>query len=275
MSYGVASTSNAVQRLTVSLRAKLASGKPCIGAWLDIPNPAVARVISRLGFDWCLIDMEHAPMTIQIAAEMVAAIGSSSDCSPIVRVPGHGVEWFKWALDAGAHGIIIPMVNTKEQCEAVVSHCRYPPEGTRSAGVFYAQYAFSSLKDQANGVPTYLAEANREILVMPQIESKTALENVDEILSVPGVDLAFVGPTDLHLSLNLAPSAEGREPIFLEALEKIKASAKKNNVKLGIFATGGAASKQRIAEGFQFVNACTDLAMVLKGCNEALRDAKM
>lgn len=162
--------------------------------------------------------------------EMIHAVAACG-ISPIVRIPNHDVSWVKWTLDSGAHGIMIPMVNTKEQMEQIVGHAKYPPLGQRSMGATWAKFGWPSSSESGNsyaGGPEYAQGANREILLIPQIETKTAVENVDEILSVKGVDMAFVGPFDLHLSLGLAPSGEGTEPEFVAAIDKVLASCKKN-----------------------------------------------
>ncbi|KAJ1920548.1 hypothetical protein H4219_001247 [Mycoemilia scoparia] len=253
------------------LKMKLDKGVAAFGIWLDIPSPLTARIVSRLGFDWACVDMEHSPHSATVMAEMVAAIASSNACTPIVRVPSHNIEWFKWALDAGAHGVIIPMVNTVEEMRKIVSYCRYPPVGTRSSGAFYAPYTYGFSNACAN---EYAAQANQEILVIPQIESKEAVENVNDILSVPGIDAAFIGPYDLHLSLGLQPSGEGFEPEFIKALEKITKAARLHNVPLGIYCSSGEAAKMRANQGFRMLVAVNDTMALLSASADNLSKAK-
>ncbi len=254
---------------TNHIKEKLKRGEPSLGAWLSLPSVASARLMARLGFDWLAIDMEHSAHNAVLMADMVATIVDAGTCAPIVRVPHNSVEWFKWALDAGAWGLIVPMVNTREEAQRAVECSKYPPLGTRSLGGAFAPYAFG-LSDW----PTYARVANDQILVITQIESAAALQNLDEILSVPGIDVAFVGPNDLHAQLGLTPSTEGAEPEFMAALERIKASARKHQVALGIFSRDGASAAMRIQQGFQMVNATTDISSMVAAASQNLRIAR-
>ncbi|KAJ1669877.1 hypothetical protein EV182_008545 [Spiromyces aspiralis] len=163
------------------------------------------------------------------------------------------------------------MVNTVEEMRKIVSHCKYPPEGTRSSGAFYAPYTYGFSNACAN---EYAAQANREILIIPQIESREAVDNVDDILSVPGIDAAFIGPYDLHLSLGLQPSGEGFEPEFIQALEKITQAARKSSVPLGIYCSSGEAARMRANQGFQMLVAVNDTMALLSASAEQLSKAK-
>ncbi len=248
------------------VKEKLKRGEVTPGAWLALPSPSSARAMARLGFDWLLIDMEHSAQTPAIMADMVGAIADTGKSAPLVRVPAQGVEWFKWALDAGAWGVIVPMVNTRQQAETVVSWSKYPPVGTRSSGGAFAPYGFGITDRQE-----YTREANDEILVIVQIESVEALHNLDEILSVPGIDVAFIGPNDLRISLGLTPSTDGSEPEFLEALELIKTTAKKYQVAPGILSNTGTIATERIREGFQMVSITSDINSMLEAATKNLR----
>jgi 4-hydroxy-2-oxoheptanedioate aldolase len=238
---------------TNHVKAKLKAGEVSPGAWLSLGNISSARLMSRIGFDWLTVDCEHSPQTPELMAAMVATIADAGTSAPIVRVPTNTVEWFKWALDSGAWGVVVPMVNTREEAEQAVSWCKYPPVGTRSIGGVFAPYGFGTVNRAE-----YAAAANDEILVVIQIESPTALENLDEILSVPGIDVAFVGPNDMHATLGLPPSTEGAEPEFVAAMEKLKEAAKRYNVPLGMYCSSGEAAVQRIKEGFQMVVTTSD-----------------
>ena len=238
---------------TNHVKAKLKAGGVSPGAWLSLGNLGTARLMSRVGFDWLTVDCEHTAQTPEMMAAMVATIADSGLCAPIVRVPTNTVEWFKWALDAGAWGVIVPMVNTREEAEQAVSWCKYPPVGTRSIGGVFAPYGFGTVNRSE-----YAAAANDEILVVVQIESPTALENLDAILSVPGIDVAFVGPNDMHATLGLTPSAEGAEPEFVAAMDKLKEAASRYNIPLGMYCSNGEAALQRVQEGFQMVVTTSD-----------------
>lgn len=251
------------------VKDKLKRGEPALGAWLNLPGIMPARVMARLGFDWLLIDMEHSAHNATLMADMVGTIADAGTCAPLVRVPSHNVEWFKWVLDAGAWGVLAPMVNTRQEAERVVSWSRYPPVGTRSIGGALAPYGFGTT-DRTS----YMQAANDEILVIVQIESRDGLQNVDDILSVPGIDVAFVGPNDLHAQLGFAPSYDGAEPEFVAGLERIQAAAKKYHVASGIMSGDGASAAARVKQGFQMVTVTTDLGSMVAGATRNLHQAQ-
>jgi len=255
---------------TNHVKAKLRRGEPTLGAWLNHSTPQQARLLARLGFDWLLVDAEHGAYNPTGIADIVASIvDAGTACAPLVRVPHNTVEWFKWALDAGAWGVIVTMVNTVEEAQQAVSWAKYPPQGTRSIGGVFAPLAFGT-----PDWPSYASIANDEILVVLQIESLAGLHNVDAILGVSGVDVAFVGPNDLHASLRLPPSNEGTEPDFVKALEQIMNGAHQHNVALGIFTSGGEAAARRIHEGFQMVSVTADLSSLIAGAAQQLKAAQ-
>ncbi len=254
---------------TNHVKEKLRRGEPALGAWLSLPSVPSARIMSRLGFDWLVIDMEHSAQNAIMMADMVAIIADAGTCAPMVRVPTNSVEWFKWALDAGAWGVVVPMVNTRAEAQAAVDCAKYPPVGTRSIGGAFGPYGFG-----ITDWPTYAKTANEEIVVALQIESREAIENLDEILSVPGIDVAFVGPNDLHASLGLTPSSDGAEPEFMQALEQIQAAAKRHNVAMGIFSSNGHTSAVRVSQGFQFISVTTDLSSMIAGAAQNLQIAR-
>src|SRR5438067_478468 len=233
---------------TNQVKEKLKRGEPALGGWLSLPSVPSARIMARLGFDWLVVDMEHTAQNAVVMADMVATIADAGTCAPMVRVPGNSVEWFKWALDAGAWGVVVPMVSTREEAQRAVEFAKYPPLGMRSIGGAFGPYGFG-----ITDWPDYARTANDETIMAVQIESARALENLDGILSVPGIDVAFVGPNDLHAQLGLTPSTEGAEPAFVDALERIKAAARKYNVALGIFRGNGEAAAERVRQGFQMI----------------------
>ncbi len=261
---------------TNHVKEKLKRGTPALGAWLSLPSVPSARIMARLGFDWLVVDMEHSAQNPALMADMVATIADSGTlspdgvfCAPMVRVPTNSVEWFKWALDAGAWGVVVPMVNTREEAKRAVEHAKYPPRGTRSIGGAFGPYGFG-----ITDWPDYARTANDEIIVTVQIESRQALQNVDDILSVPGIDVAFVGPNDLHAQLGLTPSSDGVEPEFMDALERIKAAARKHSVALGIFSSNGEAAAERIRQGFQMISVTTDISSMIAAARQNLQTAR-
>ena len=186
-----------------------------------------------------------------------------------MRVPTNSVEWFKWALDAGAWGVVVPMVNSREEAQRAVEYTKYPPIGERSIGGAFGPYGFG-----ITNWHDYARTANDEIIVTIQIESRQALQHLDEILSVPGIDVAFVGPNDLHAQLGLKPSSEGAEPEFTEALEHIKAAARKYHLALGMFSNNGEAAAERVRQGFQMISVTTDISSLIADATRNLHIAR-
>lgn len=254
---------------TNQVKEKLKRGETSLGAWLSLPSVQSTRIMARLGFDWLVVDMEHTAQSAVLMADMVATVADAGTSAPFVRVPTNSVEWYKWALDAGAWGIIAPMVNSREEAHRVVEWAKYPPRGARSIGGAFGPYGFG-----ITNWPEYAAVANDEIIVAVQIESSRALEHLDEILSVPGIDVAFVGPNDLHAQLGLTPSTEGAEPAFVEALERIRAEARKRQIALGIFSGGGLAAAERVRQGFQMVSVTSDISSMIGAATQHLYVAK-
>jgi len=237
---------------TNHLKALLTTGQPARGAWLGIPSPASARLLARLPLDWLVIDTEHSPIDVQTLQLMVAAISEASGPAPIVRLSQATLENIKHALDSGAYGIIAPMINTPEEAAQVVDWAKFPPQGQRSFGSAYAGLTFGL------SMPEYLRSANEQTLVGIQIESVNALEHLDAIFDVKGIDLVFVGPVDLSVSLGLEPLAENPDPAFQRALNRIIGSACPHRLPLGIFCSNGKAAAMRLQQGFQFVNVASD-----------------
>ncbi|RLS34303.1 MAG: 2-dehydro-3-deoxyglucarate aldolase [Planctomycetota bacterium] len=246
-----------------TIREKLRRGEPSIGTWLCLPDPTAARLMACVGFDWLTVEMEHAPVTIETAAQSFGAIISQGTI-PLVRVPLNTTENIKRVLDNGAFGIVVPMVNSRAEAEAVVAAARYAPLGKRSVGGFLHAVNFGT--DPA----TYYERANDEILVVVQTEHIDAVERADEILSVPGIDAFFIGPNDLLKSMGRKPAMESDDPAFVQALEHLVATGKKHGVAPGIHTADAAAAKRRVAEGFQFVALGSDVSLMLAKAQDEL-----
>src|SRR5260221_9180079 len=161
---------------TNQVKEKLKRGEPVLGAWLSLPSVPSARIMARLGFDWLVVDMEHSAQNPVLMADMVATIADAGTCAPIVRIPGNSVEWFKWALDAGAWGIVVPMVNTREEAQRVVEYAKYPPPGSRSIGGGFGAWGVGLPKG-----PNYARAGKEENLLGAQVEGEQALEEVVEV----------------------------------------------------------------------------------------------
>lgn len=195
--------------------------------------------------------MEHNPLSAReaglIAHVVVAA--SAGRCKSIIRVPSHGVEWIKWALDCGSHGILVPMVKNRDEMHAIVQSARYPPLGQRSFGPTMA--AFADLDTNATSAK-YFKETSKDVAIIPMIESVEGLENAEAICSVEGVTAVFIGPVDLRLSMGLS-GGDGDEEIFLQALQKVLTICKSLGRPVGTFASNGEGCRKRTAEWFDFI----------------------
>jgi len=223
-----------------------------VNGWLTIPSSFSAEVMAHQGFDSLVIDMQHGVVDYQAAVTMLQAI-STTPAIPFVRVPWNDPAHLMKVLDAGVYGVICPLVNTRAQAEALVRACRYPPLGIRSFGPTRASlYAGED----------YGERANDEIVVMPMIETVEALENVDEILSTPGVDAAYVGPADLSLSMGKKPGVDQTDPQVVEAQKRIVAACRRHGVVAGIHTGSAGYALQMIEDGYRFVTVGSDSGML-------------
>jgi 4-hydroxy-2-oxoheptanedioate aldolase len=241
--------------------AQLRQGKPSIGLWLQSHSFHIGRIIAAQGiFDWLLIDLEHTPVDPSITAMTLAAIAdvSGGACTPIARVAQCTMFHIKQALDSGAQGILVPMIETAEQAADAVRFARYPPLGERGAGAPLPHYSFGTTS-QAE----YIQNANGEILVAVQIETRAAVENIDAIVSVPGIDLIFIGPFDLHVSLGLPPTLWSDQPVFLAAIQNVVEACRQRGLPYGTLAPNGDGVKARIADGFTFIGMGSDINHML------------
>jgi len=239
----------------------LKRGEPSVGTWLTLPDPTAARLMARVGFDWLTVELEHTPTSLETASHCLAIIGACGP-APFVRIPVNSVENIKRVLDIGAWGIIVPMVNTRAEAEAVVRAARYAPQGARTIGGQLHAANFET--DPA----TYYAKANDEILVVVMAEHVQAIENAEEILSVPGIDAIFIGPNDLHNSMGKPPSFESDDKQFVQSVEHILNTARKHGVAPGIHVVDADAAQRRIAQGFQFVAVASEAGMMLAKAQE-------
>lgn len=246
------------------VRAKLKQGEASIGTWLTLPDPIAARLMASAGFDWLTVEMEHAPVTIEIAAQNFAMIAAGGTV-PLARVPWNTGENIKRVLDCGAWGIVVPMVNSKAEAEAAVAAARYAPEGVRSIGGQFHATLFGT--DSG----TYYAQANQEILVVLMAEHVKAIESIDQILSVPGIDVVFIGPNDLHKSMGKKPAFDSDDPEFVAAVKEVFKTARKYGVAPGIHVADAVAAKRRRDEGFQFIAVTSEAGMMLGKAAEVLQ----
>src|SRR5947208_5020705 len=228
------------------VKRALREGKPAVGTWLSLGNVAAARFLARAGFDWLNVDMEHSMVGIETTAAIFGAVADAG-CPIFARVPGNRHDHIKRVLDNGAHGVVVPMVNSRAEAEAAVAACLYPPKGNRSVGG--SQHALNFGTTPAD----YYARANDELLIVLQCEHIESVRNADAIFSVPGIDAIFVGPNDLAASMR---SADGKPPsgeATTAANKKILETCKKYGVAAGYHCSTPDEVKHRIAEGWQFL----------------------
>jgi 4-hydroxy-2-oxoheptanedioate aldolase len=242
------------------LKALWSADQPALGGWLTVPSSVSAEIYAQAGFDWVCVDIQHGLIDYQVAVTMLQAI-STTDAVPVVRVPWNEPGIIMKTLDAGAYGVIIPMVNTRAEAEAAVAACRYAPQGIRSYGP--ARATLYAGRD-------YFANANDTVLCICMIETKQATENLDDILSTPGVDAAYVGPSDLSVSLGVPPGYDNEAPAFNDALERIVATCREHGVVPGVHAGLPDVARKRIDQGFRFVEVSDDAGSLARGAAGAL-----
>lgn len=245
-----------------TVKTKWKNGEVTLGGWLSIPSSASAEVMAHQGFDWVNIDMQHGLIDYQVAVTMLQAI-SQTGTIPFVRVPWNEFGIIGKVLDAGAYGVIIPMVNSPEEARAAVAACRYYPDGSRSFGPARAAYYAG---------PDYFAHANQQIAVIPMIETRQAVERLDEILAVPGIDAVYVGPADLSITLGLPPRMDN-DGAFEEARQAIAAACKRHGVVAGIHANATLAGKHAAA-GYQMITVSSDTGSIAAGAARDLKTAR-
>jgi 4-hydroxy-2-oxoheptanedioate aldolase len=230
------------------VRQAWSRGDAAINGWLSIPSSLSAEIMANQKFTSVTVDMQHGIIDYQVAVTMLQAM-AYAPITPFVRVPWNDPASIMKALDAGAYGIICPMINSPEQAASLVNSCRYAPVGGRSWGPTRV-----SLWAGAD----YGARANDEIVVMPMIETAEALRNLDQILEVPGVDGVYVGPADLSLSMGGKAAMDQTDPKLLEILATIADACQRHRVTAGIHTGSAAYGNRMIAAGYRFITLGSD-----------------
>ena len=236
-------------------------GQPALGGWLTVPSSFSAEVMAHAGFDWLCVDMQHGVIDYQAAVTMLQAI-STTETVPFVRVPWNEPGIIMKALDAGAYGVIIPIVNTPAEAEAAVQACRYPPRGIRSHG---------PIRASLYGGRDYITRGNDEVLCIVQVETKESVDNLDDILSVPGVDATYIGPADLSLSLGLPPASDHDEPAFVAAIERVLEVSRRHHVVPGAHGGNVVTARKRLEQGFLLVEMCDDAGSLARSAAADLK----
>jgi 4-hydroxy-2-oxoheptanedioate aldolase len=242
-----------------SLRELWSSGRSTLGAWLSLREPYLAEAAGNAGYDYVCVDMQHGLADFHEATVLLHTL-ASTPAVPIVRVPWNEQGIIGRVLDAGALGVIIPMVNTPEEAHRAVAACRYAPLGARSFGPMVAG---------ARHGADYAATANDVVACIPMIETRQAIEGIDEILAVPGIDAVYVGPADLSLTYGLPPATDNPGEPFDGALATVVQACQRHGVVPGIHASPTHTAK-RLQSGFRMVTVTNEAALAVQGLRSAL-----
>lgn len=243
-----------------ALRQIWNEGRAAINGWLTIPDGFAAETMAHQGWDSVTIDLQHGIVDYAAAVHMLTAI-STTPAVPMVRVPWLEPGIIMRALDAGAYGVICPMTNTRAEAERFVSYTRYAPRGTRS---------FGPTRALLYGGADYPQHADATIVRFAMIETAQALENVDAILSVEGLDAVYIGPSDLSLSLGCRPVLDDLDPPAAQAIEHILARARAHGIVAGIHNGTAETARKRLAMGFRFVSIASDARLMAAAAQQAL-----
>ena len=251
-----------------TLKRRLLAGEVVLGSWLSLPDAVAAEAMAVLGWDWLLVDMEHGPAALHEAAAMLAAI-RTTDVATIVRPAWNASVAIQPALDLGFAGIVVPVVNTADDARQVVQDARFPPLGERSRGGVRMTLAFRT------DAMTYFERANEEILVLVQVETATAVDNLDAILAVEGIDGIFVGPNDLAASTGKRwPDAWGGDADYMALIHRVIERVKRSGKVAGFLARDPAMAKQVAELGYRFIGISGDVNFMTAAAKRALDEAR-
>jgi 4-hydroxy-2-oxoheptanedioate aldolase len=246
------------------LRTLWSQGNPAVNGWLAIPNGFSAEVMGHQGWDTLTIDMQHGLIDEAALLAMLQAL-QSTPAMPVVRAPWLDPAPLMKILDAGAQALICPMVNTREEAQRLVAYTRYAPRGTRSFGPVRAGLVHGA---------DYAAAANDNVVVFAMIETAQALDNLDAICSVEGLDAVYIGPSDLSLSLGCTPVFDDVDPPVAQAIDHILARAKAHGIKAGVHNGRTDVARARIAKGFDFVTISSDARILIAGSQQIVKEMK-
>jgi 2-dehydro-3-deoxyglucarate aldolase/4-hydroxy-2-oxoheptanedioate aldolase len=243
-----------------AFKQRLERGDLLIGAFMTLPSPEIAEIFAELGFDWLFVDMEHTTLDIEDVQYILQAAGDK--CACLVRVPDKSEVWLKKVLDAGADGVIIPHVNTAEEVRFIIQTCLYPPDGSRSVGMSRAQRYGLRFDD-------YLENANKTVAVIPQIEHIDGVNDIEEIVKVPGITALFIGPYDLSGSLGKLGEIE--DPEVQKSITHIKDICTQEGLPVGIFSMGVEVTSSYIEQGFTLMTVGVDIQFIGDSAKDTLK----
>src|SRR5262245_49687199 len=248
-----------------ALKKKIADGVRCVCGWTAIPSAFSAEISAAQGWDCVTLDMQHGSLDLNDVVPMLQAINAGSDATPMVRVPWNDPAYIMRVLDAGAYGIICPMINTKAEAEALVRAGRYPPLGERSFGPFRAaQY----------GGGDYWQHANQEVLLLAMIETRQAVSNLPEILSVKGLNGVYIGPSDLSLSMDKPPTLDPSDETVLKAMGIVLKETRERGLIAGVHTDSAKTAHKRFEECFPFCPLLNDVRLLATAAANAVREAR-
>ena len=246
------------------LRDTWNAGKGGVNAWLSSPGPATAEITGHAGFDSVTIDLQHGLNDYQAALSMLQAL-AASDATPMARAPWLEPGIIMKLLDAGALGIVCPMVNTRADAERLVHYASYAPAGTRSFGPTRAMLVYGA---------DYVSKANDTVVTLAMVETAEALGNVEEIAKTPGLTGVYIGPSDLALSMGHPPKLDPDEPAVVEAIGRILDACKDAGVRCGIHCLAPSYAKRMLGLGFDLVTLGSDLRLYGAACANALAETR-
>jgi len=246
---------------TNHVKHALRAGRPTGGAWLSLCSSISAEIMSRAGLDWLLIDMEHGHGDLQTLLGQVQAI-EGSPTIPIVRVQWNDPAIIKRVLDLGAYGIMIPFIGGRADAEAAVRACKYPPQGIRGIAGSHRAGGYG------RAAAEYWKRANDEILVVVQIETRAAVDDIDEIVRIPGIDVIFIGPADL--STSLGHMGNPGHPDVQAAMTRVETAARGAGLALGNITRSWEQARELYAKGYTFLTLCSDTSLLVQGSNDVV-----
>jgi 4-hydroxy-2-oxoheptanedioate aldolase len=247
-----------------ALKARLLAGKRALGCWTVLGAPAVIEVLALCGFDYLLLDQEHGFGEPSALLHSLQAMAATPTCSSVVRVPSNDPHYLKRVLDAGVEGVMVPNVETAEDARAIVAACRYPPAGRRGSALGSARASDYGIRG-----PDYRQRAAQELLIVCQIESPRAVENVEAIAAVEGVDVVFIGPHDL--SGTVGQLGDLKHPEVARLIARAEEGIKRSGKPMGTVPHPGATWRAMFERGYHMINAGSDVGRLRDG---ALADVK-
>lgn len=249
--------------MELDFKTRLKQREVLLGPLVTLGSTEVAEILSKVGFDWLWIEMEHAPSGLARVQEMIQATGGRVPC--LVRAPWNDGVWIKRILDTGCDGIVIPQIRSAAEAREAIRNCKYPPIGTRSVGIARAQGYGMTLQD-------YIENANERLITVLQTEHIDAANNIESILDVPGFDAVLIGPYDLSASIGI--KGQVSHPDVQQAIGKIKAACLDKDIPIGIFAVDAEAAKMQIDSGCTLIALGVDTMYLWKSAKQTLSELR-